>query len=101
MVVQLRKAIARALREGEPDIDRISAQLGASARTLQRRLKDDETSFRQELNVVRYELAQSYLRDPRLQLAGVAILLGYSEQSAFNRAFRHWSGRTPREVRAD
>jgi len=99
IVEQVRKAIARALCEGEPDIDRISAQLCCSARTLQRRLREAGTGFRSELNLVRYELAQSYLKDPRLQIMDVAMLLGYSEHSAFSRAFKEWSGKSPQDIR--
>ncbi|HBO3117011.1 TPA: AraC family transcriptional regulator [Pseudomonas aeruginosa] len=99
LVEQVRKIIARALREGEPCIERISAQLGCSPRTLQRRLQEAGTGFRSELNLIRYELAQSYLRDQRLQIVDIAMLLGYSEHSAFTRAFKEWSGRTPQEVK--
>lgn len=99
IVEQVRKAIAGALNDGEPDIKRISAQLCCSTRTLQRRLGEAGTSFRKELNLVRYELAQSYMRDPRLQLTDVAMLLGYSEHSAFTRAFKEWSGKPPQAVR--
>lgn len=99
IVQQLRTAIAHDLREGEPDIHRISTQLGYSSRTLQRRLREAGTGFRAELNVVRYQLALSYLRDPRLHILDIAMLLGYSEHSAFTRAFKEWSGQTPQHAR--
>lgn len=57
------------------------------------------TSFRKELNLVRYELAKSYLIDPRLQIIDIALLLGYSEHSAFTRAYKEWSGKTPQQER--
>lgn len=95
----LRNAIARSLREGEPDIGQICTQLHLSSRTLQRRLGEAGTNFRRELNLIRYELAQSYLRDPRLQITEIAMLLGYSEHSAFTRAFKKWDGRSPQEAR--
>lgn len=101
VVVQVRKAIAGSLRDGEPDIERISGQLGCSSRTTQRRLKEAGTNFRKELNLVRHELAASYLRDPRLQIVNIAMLLGYSEHSAFTRAFREWTGKTPKEARTE
>lgn len=100
IVEQVRKAISRALREGEPVIERISRQLKLSPRTLQRRLQDAGTSYRNELNVVRHELALSYLNDPGLQVVDVAMLLGYSEHSAFTRAFKEWSGVTPAQARS-
>jgi AraC-like DNA-binding protein len=100
IVEKVRKVIAHALREGEPDIERISAKLATSSRTLQRRLQQAGTGFREELNLVRYELALSYLRDPRLQIVEIALLLGYSEHSAFTRAFRERTGSTPHQFRA-
>ncbi len=99
IVEKVRKAIAHALREGEPDIERISAKLASSSRTLQRRLQQAGTGFREELNLVRHELAVSYLRDPRLQIVDIALLLGYSEHSAFTRAFRERTGITPQQMR--
>lgn len=98
-VEQIRKAISRALSEGEPGIARISRQLNLSPRTLQRRLQASGTSFRSELNLIRHELALSYLSDPGLQVVDIAMLLGYSEHSAFTRAFKEWSGRTPQETK--
>lgn len=99
IVEKTRKAIARALREGGADIETISATLHCSSRTLQRRLIQAGTSFRAELNLVRHELAVLYLRDSRLHIADIALLLGYSEHSAFTRAYREWTGRTPQEER--
>ena len=99
IVEKLRKKISQALREGEPDIERISEALACSSRTLRRRLQAAGTGFREELNLVRHELALSYLRDPRLQIVDIALLLGYSEHSAFTRAFREHSGITPQQMR--
>ncbi len=99
VVTQVRKEVAAQLRDGEPDINAVCKVLGYSPRTLQRNLKLFGTSFRQELNLVRNELACSYLRDPKLQITDVAMLLGYSEHSAFTRAFRKQNGTTPRQLR--
>lgn len=101
IVERTRRAIASTIDEGEPDINVISAQLGCSTRTLQRRLQEAGANFRNEVHLVRYELAKSYLKDPRLRLVDVALLLGYSEHSAFSRAYKEWSGRTPQESRVD
>ncbi|MFN4327435.1 MAG: AraC family transcriptional regulator [Limnobacter sp.] len=94
-VEQVRRAIADVLHQGEPDIERVSVQLGLSSRTLQKRLQHVGTCFRDELGVVRHQLATSYLRDPRLQVVEIALLLGYSEHSAFTRAFTKWTGKSP------
>ncbi len=93
---QIRRAIARLARSGTPGIEQVAAELNTSVRTLQRRLAERHLQFQLLLDDTRYRLAQDYLADRRLQLSEVAQLLGYSEQSAFNRAFRRWSGSTPR-----
>lgn len=99
VVEQVRKATAYLLHAGEPDIEAVSAQLCCASRTLQRRLKAAGTGFREELGLVRRELADSYLRDPGLQIVDIALLLGYSEHSAFTRAYREWTGMTPQQGR--
>ncbi len=101
IVEQVRKQIAYLLHQGEPDIAQLSQRLYLSRRTLQRRLIEVGTNFRKELNLVRYELAKSYLRDPRLHVIDIALLLGYSEHSPFTRAFKQWSGQSPQQYRDD
>ena len=101
VVSKVRKAVASSLRNGEPDISKVSRMLNCSARTLQRRLREAGTGFREELNLVRNELAKSYLQDRQLQITDVAQLLGYSEHSAFTRAFRKQNGQSPAQARAD
>jgi AraC-like DNA-binding protein len=63
---------------------------------LQRRLQEAGTRFRVEQNLVHYKIAPAYLRDPRLQIVDIAMLLGYS---VFTRAFKEWNGKTPQEIR--
>jgi len=70
-----------------------------SERTLQRRLKDEGTTFAVLVDEVRTDLARMYLADDRLAVYEVAFLLGFSEPSAFNRAFKRWLGTSPREYR--
>lgn len=89
------QALIPLLREGHADLERLALRLHRSPRTLQRHLAREGLSFRQLLDDTRRQLASGYLRDPRLPLAEVAALLGYSEQSAFSRAFRQWHGDTP------
>ncbi|MFO1386714.1 MAG: AraC family transcriptional regulator ligand-binding domain-containing protein [Chitinivorax sp.] len=92
----IRRRLSRRLLQGEPALEHIAADLHLSGRTLRRRLQQQGWHFRQLLEDTRRHLAEDYLRDPRLTLPDVALLLGYSEQSAFNRAFRRWTGQTPR-----
>jgi AraC-like DNA-binding protein len=70
-----------------------------SPRSLQRRLAEHGHSFQALLGQTRQQLAEAYLRDDSVELAEVALLLGYSEQSAFNRAFRQWTGQAPLQWR--
>jgi AraC-like DNA-binding protein len=69
--------------------------LHVSVRTLQRRLVASGTTFREVADAVRDQLAEEYLRDPTVSIAEVAFLLGFSDQSSFNRAFRRWTGESP------
>lgn len=99
LVDRLRASIREALKQGEPNIERIATRLALSGRTLQRRLSDVGTSFQSVLDDVRFDLARAYLRDLRLDITQIAYLLGYSELRAFDRAFKRWSNQTPREWR--
>ncbi|MFC8149188.1 AraC family transcriptional regulator ligand-binding domain-containing protein [Bacillus paralicheniformis] len=85
----------RTLSGGHPDIQAVAGELGMSGRTLQRRLTDEGTSFKQLLIQVRHEQAREYLADPSLDIKEVAFLIGYEDQNSFYRAFRLWEGETP------
>lgn len=97
---RVRALVAEELRGGNPTAEHIADRLGMSVRTLQRRLGDEGTSHRSVLTGLRTDLAASYLRDPALAIAEVAFLLGFSEPSAFHRAFKRWLGLTPAAFRA-
>ena len=66
-----------------------------SPRTLHRRLEEEGTSFRRVLTDVRRELAARHLQERRLAIGEIAFLLGFSEASAFHRAFKRWTGHAP------
>jgi AraC-like DNA-binding protein len=91
----------QSLSAGRPDIQTIANELGMSDRTLQRRLTEEGTSFKQLLSYARREKALEYLSDPLLDLKEVAFLLGYEDQNSFFRAFRQWEGDTPSNWRAE
>ncbi|MDP2227490.1 MAG: AraC family transcriptional regulator ligand-binding domain-containing protein [Moraxellaceae bacterium] len=95
-----RPALLRALNTGTPTLAVVAAELGLSRASLQRRLQARDTSFQQALDRVRFEMAMMYLENPGLSLTEIGLLLAFSEQSAFCRAFRRWSGQTPRAFRA-
>jgi AraC-like DNA-binding protein len=87
------------LRDGEPSIEHLAPRLGVSVRSLQRRLREAGTSYKQVLDQVRHDLALRYLTAGELSIGEVAFLLGFSEPSAFHRAFKRWTGSTPGEFR--
>lgn len=77
----------------------IASHLSLHKRTLQRRLAAEGTSYEQLLTAERQAIAKSYLMEPNMKLSQISGLLGYSEQSAFNRACKDWFGTTPRSYR--
>jgi len=99
LVYQVRELIAGLLNTGDPTIDTVAAELNMSSRTLERRLNSQGLSYRRILDDLRRQLAERYLEDERLGLAQITYLLGYSEPTAFNRAFRRWTGITPTQFR--
>jgi AraC-like DNA-binding protein len=96
---RVRRLLTQALGEGETTLASMATRLKLSERSLQRRLADEGVSFDALLDELRQELALRYLADPKLAISEVAYLLGYSEPSAFHRAFKRWTGVTPAEAR--
>ena len=96
---ELRALIGEELSRGLPTIAGLARRMATSPRTLRRRLESEGTSFRDLLDQTRAELARGYVAQPALPLCEVAFLLGFSEPSAFHRAFKRWTGRTPASYR--
>lgn len=94
-----RLELARQLPEQGPDLEALAAALALSPRTLQRRLREAGLSFSQLLDETRQQLVLHYLRDPALELAEIAFLVGFSEPASLARAFRRWTGASPGEYR--
>jgi AraC-like DNA-binding protein len=94
MTAQVKRVLHDVLRSDEAHIDLVAKRLGLTGRSLQRRLKDEGTSFQEVREQVRRDLAQRYL-DDGLAIAEISFLLGFSEPSAFFRAFKRWTGETP------
>lgn len=95
----VRRLLAERLAQDGARLPDVAAQLGLSARTLQRRLGEAGLSFQQLLERTRRELAAQYLAQDAFSLAEVAFLLGYTEQSSFTHAHRAWHGCTPQQAR--
>jgi len=83
------------MRRGKPSLDDTARLLGMSGRTLRRRLLEEELSYSELLATARKEAAEVYIHEEKMSLAEIAGLLGYSDQTAFMRAFRIWFGESP------
>jgi AraC-like DNA-binding protein len=94
-----RNAIARSLSEGVPKLEQIARSLGLSARSLHRRLADEGLSYQSLTDDTRRDLAEGMLAEDQHSLSEIAFLTGFSEQSAFTRAFKRWTGVTPAQYR--
>jgi len=94
-----RAVLAEELRGGEPSAERLASRLKMSVRTLSRTLAAEQTSYRMLLEQLRQEIAVRLLHDNRVSIGEVAFLVGFSELSAFHRAFKRWTGQTPAEFR--
>jgi AraC-like DNA-binding protein len=101
LVASVRGAIADQLPEGQPSKSQVARRLGMSERTLHRRLAEVGESFQDLATRTRHEAAESLLRSGDQSLAEVAFLTGFSDQTAFTRAFKRWSGTTPAAFRGD
>lgn len=77
----------------------LAKKLNMPLRSLYRSLHQRDQTYKGLLDKLRQELANQYLADPALSLSEISLMLGYSEQSAFSRAFRNWTGKTPLQVR--
>jgi len=100
LIDRVRGMIKNELTGGDPSLRNIANQLGVSERTLQRRLREHDTSYHRLLDQSRSDLARRYVKQPELAICEIAYLLGFSESSAFHRAFKRWTGITPGEYRA-
>jgi AraC-like DNA-binding protein len=97
LVAKVKWVVAKLLGGHPPDILTVAKELGMSSRTLQRRITEEGTNFRQLLSEARRELARHYLQQSSLELGETACLLGYEDPNSFFRAFREWEGMTPGE----
>ena len=97
---RVRAALLEALPAGDPSIDAVTRELAVSARTLQRQLKAEGTSFQAVLADTRESLARHYLSTGDLRTSEIAYLLGYEDTNSFYRAFKTWTGATPDSQRS-
>jgi AraC-like DNA-binding protein len=91
--------IREALPSGIPSVLQIGRHMGMSGRTLKRRLAENGLTFRSLIQRTQEDIARSLLRNSDCSIGEIAFQAGYSEQSAFNRAFKRWTGQPPLEFR--
>lgn len=93
--------LVKQLPQGEPSQEKIATLLHLSLRNLQRKLSAEGTTYKEILNQTRHQLAVSYMQDRRYTVSEITYLLGFSDTSSFNRAFRRWTGQSPTAYRSE
>lgn len=97
---QVRRLLRQAIPGGDPSFENVARRIGIGERTLNRRLREEDTSFAMLREEIRYEVACQLLKETRMPANQVALALGYTDASSFTRAFRRWSGKGPARWRA-
>lgn len=97
---QIRSAVRARLAEGYPALENVAEAIKASPAAIQRELARDNLNYKDLVEETRRDLALIYVRQRELPFSEIAFLLGYSELSAFSRAFHRWTGASPRSYRA-
>ena len=97
IVAQLRRLFIAAMDGGDTGVEVVAKHLGLSSRSLQRKLADEGTTYNDVLVDVRVEFAKRYLARGSVSASEVAYLIGFTEPPAFFKAFKRWTGMTPRE----
>lgn len=96
---EVERRLLAVLHTGRIGVDQLAADLGVSRQTVFRRLKAEGTSFEQVLDDLRCRLARHYLKGRKVSVAETAYLVGFSDPAAFSRAFKRWTGTSPRDAR--
>ena len=99
MAKRVRAALLELLPSNQASVDAVAKKLFISRRTLQRRLKEEDTNFKDILSDVREGLALHYIKKSDLPYNQISFLLGYEDPNSFFRAFNSWTGKTPDTVR--
>jgi AraC-like DNA-binding protein len=99
MTERVRRAVYDLLGSSDLSAERVARKLGITVRTLQRRMREEGQTYHGLLDSLRCELARHHLRERRLAVSEIAFLLGFGDVSALHRAFRRWTGLTPRAFR--
>ena len=98
-VAQVRRTILKHYRSVFPQLEEVAAHMHLNARTLQRKLQEENTSFREVSDNIKQEMANHLLCNSNLSIADIAYKLGYAEPGTFSKAFKQWTGKTPGSYR--
>lgn len=101
VAMQVKSKIVDLLSSGMVTEQDMANALHLSLRSLQRKLREEGTSYKVILEETRRELAKKYIQNSRLSISEISFLLGFSEISNFSRAFKRWNGRAPSEFRSE
>jgi len=99
LVQDVRSELQTSMAGGDQRIDHIARRLGMSGRTLQRHLADDGLTYASIVDEVRLEATKIALANLSMSLSHVAYFVGFEEQSSFSRAFKRWTGTSPKDYR--
>lgn len=99
LLARVRVILIKEFPLGVPPAAKVATVLHLSLRSLQRKLSDEGSSYEEVVNATRRELALSYLED-RCSIGEITYLLGFSDASSFNRAFKRWTGKAPSQYRS-
>jgi AraC-like DNA-binding protein len=97
--IRTKAKITELLPSGSVNEEKVAAFLNLSVRSMQRKLKEEGSSFKELLNKTRQELAEQYIENSRLSINEITYLLGFSDPANFSRAFKRWHGVSPSQYR--
>ncbi len=94
-LVQFRQSLKKYMQENSPELNSVATDLGLTPRSLQRKLADLDTSFLEQLNVLRRDVAIQRLEKGDGSISEIAFAVGFSDPASFSRAFKRWTGKPP------
>ncbi|MGI9293743.1 MAG: AraC family transcriptional regulator ligand-binding domain-containing protein [Pseudomonadales bacterium] len=100
-MLQVKTEISRLLESGEVSLHAVAENLHVTARTLQRRLKDENSSYNDLLDKIRHDLAMDYVKDTHISATQIAFKLGFNDSGSFARHFKRWTGQSISNFRND
>jgi AraC-like DNA-binding protein len=101
IITRVKQIIVQTLSSGNCSKQRVASEMAMSPSALQQKLAALDSSFQDLLNQVRQSLALAYMEQARVSITEMSFLLGFADTSSFTRAFRRWTGKSPRDYRRE